>query len=154
MAAATTNHDSKRSPGDKIDYHGASGYTYFTDTMVMQSAGSALIIPLAGTSGVYFLGVVENKVALGTGNSQAMLHVWKTGEFEFDANGTGASSHIGRAAYAIDDKTVGISGGAFASVYVGEVTAVPTSSTYRVRIDQAVGTRGISGLLILENNVT
>lgn len=148
MAAANANRDAQRQPGELIPYTGASGYLYYKGTLLIkEGAATTRVIPLtaAGSSMGTFLGVVENRVDLsaGLGTSQAIINVWSKGEFTFVANGTGASSDIGKMAYGLDDQTVGNSM-AVHSLPVGLITGIPTSSTYRVLIDNAVGMRGVS----------
>ena len=143
MSAATTNRDGQRQPAEKTFDTGASGYTYYKETLLMKAPTGAVLQPAvqgAGASNGRFLGVVEDRVDLlaGLGSSQAPLNAWKEGEFTFATNGTGTSAHIGQRAYALDDQTVGVSM-APPALWVGEITAVPTTSTYRVRIDGAVG---------------
>jgi hypothetical protein len=151
MSAATSNRQGQRQPSEKVPYTGASGYTYYKDTLqVMAPNGTVQPYAGTGTSGAYFIGVNDNKVDLsaGLGSSNEIMNVWKTGEFTFEANGTGATADIGKRAYAIDDQTVGASGGANASLWVGEIVGLPSTSSYRVRIDNAVGVAvGISNLL-------
>lgn len=143
MAAATGDRDPERQPSERVNYTGASGYTYYKGTLVMKDITGAIIRPAvqgAGASNAVFLGVANNRVSLGAGlgSSQAILEVYKRGEFTFVANGTGASSDIGKRAYALDDQTVGVSI-ATPCLMVGEIVGVPTSSKYRVRIDNAIG---------------
>ena len=147
MAAATADRDGQRQPSELAPYTGASGYLYYKNTLIMRpgvsgTAGVPQPVTAAGASGGYFLGVNADRVDLsaGLGSSNALLRIWKTGEFTFAANGTGASNHIGYRAYALDDQTVGISI-AQPALPVGEIVGIPTSSTYRVRIDNAVGGR-------------
>lgn len=151
MSASTTNREGQRQPSEKVPYTGASGYTYFKDTIQCTVGGN--VQPFAGNSGARFIGVNDNKVALGAGlgSSNEILNIWKTGEFTFVANGTGATLDIGKRAYAIDDQTVGSSGGAHASLWVGEIVALPSTSSYRVRINPAVGVAyGVSNILQTE----
>lgn len=148
MSAATGNRDAQRQPGELVHYSGASGYKIYKGTLLMKDGtGSAAIRPLtlAGSSRGYFVGVANNNVDLsaGLGASNEILEVWKRGEFTFEANGTGASAHIGQQAYALDDQTVGVSI-AIPALYVGEITGIPTTSTYRVLIDPAINGRGVS----------
>ena len=148
MAAATGNRDYARQEGELVHYSGASGYTYYKGVLLMKDGtGSAAIRPLtrAGSSMGYFIGVANNNVSLaaGLGASNEILEVWKRGEFVFEANGTGTSAHIGMQAYALDDQTVGVSIG-IPALYVGEITGIPTTSTYRVLIDPAINGRGVS----------
>lgn len=117
----------------------------------MKDPAGAIIRPAAqGVTGAAFLGVVDNRVNLseGLGASQEVINVWKTGEFTFDANGTGASAHIGQRAYALDDQTVGVSI-AYPCLRVGEIVGIPSTSTYRVRIDSA-----ISSMDVLSNGIS
>jgi hypothetical protein len=149
MAAATADRLVDRQPAELCHYSGASGYKYYKGCLVIKPGDSTLPIqPLtaAGSSDAYFLGVIANRVDLsaGLGSSNEILDVWKRGEFTYAANGTGASAHIGLRAYALDDQTVGISM-AVPSLCVGEITGIVSTSKYRVRIDNAVGTlRGVS----------
>lgn len=149
MAAATTDRDGQRQLSELVPYFGASGRNYYKGTFVMVN-GPGVIIPAvagAGASGGYLLGVAANRVTQNsTGTSSATLHVWKTGEFYFDINGTGASADIGRRAYIVDDQTVGTSVG-FPAHYAGEIVGFKsTSSQYRVRIDSAINVPYIAGL--------
>lgn len=140
MSAATADRDGQRQPGELVPYTGASGYKYYKNTLIIKDGpGNLRPLAAAGLSNAYFIGVNANRVDLtaGLGASQAILDVWKRGEFTFAANGTGASAHIGQRAYALDDQTVGVSMGAPA-LYVGEITGIPTSTSYRVRIDTAI----------------
>jgi len=152
MTAAAQNRYAERQPSEYVPYNGASGFTYFSHTFQMYSALGTGIRPLvqgAGASNGRFIGVNDNNVDLsaGLGASQDTLNVWKTGEFTFDANGTGTSAHIGQIAYGIDDKTAGVSAAAPA-LPVGEIVGIPTTSTYRIRIDNAINAqpndRGVS----------
>lgn len=141
MTALTGDRDGERQPSELVPYTGASGYTYYKGALIMKTAGNVIApLTLAGLSNGRFLGVASNRVDLvaGLGSSQDILNIWKTGEFTFAANGTGASSHIGQWAYGVDDQTVGVSA-IVNSVPVGEIVGIPTSSTYRVRINNAVG---------------
>lgn len=154
MAAAAANRDGQRQPGDILHFSGASGYKYYKNTLMMKDGtDSAVIRPLtlAGSSQGYFIGVNEDMIDLtaGLGSSQGILRIWATGEFTFAANGTGASAHIGQQAYALDDQTVGVSI-AVPALYVGMITGIPTTSTYRVLITPAINSRGVS---IDPNNV-
>lgn len=148
MAAATANRDGQRQPGELLHFSGASGYKYYKNTlMIKDGTDSPVIRPLtqAGSSMGYFLGVNEDAVDLtaGLGSSQAILRIWSKGEFTFSANGTGASAHIGQRAYALDDQTVGVSM-AVHSLWVGMITGIPTTTSYRVLIDPAINSRGVS----------
>ena len=143
MAAATANRDGQRQPSVVAPYTGSSGYTYYKDTLVMKSPVGAVIQPVvqgAGASNARFIGVVKDRVDLsaGLGASNHILNLWKTGEFTFATNGTGTSAHIGQGAFALDDQTVGISAGV-PVVRVGEIVGLPSTSSYRVRIDGSVG---------------
>lgn len=144
MAAATTDRDISRQPSDLVNYNGASGRVYYQGTMVVSDT-SNVIRPATsfGVSGdvVSFLGVVAERVDLSgnLGNSNFTLKLWKTGEFTFAAQGTGVSAHIGQRAFIIDDQTVGVSA-AIPRLVAGEIVAIPTSSTYRVRITNYTGT--------------
>lgn len=142
MAAATKNRYGERQPAEYVPYTGASGYHYYKDTLLMKDGAVGRIRPLvqgSGASNARFIGVASNEVDLsaGLGSSQATLNVWKTGEFTFNANGTGTSAHIGQIGYGLDDQTVGVSAGVV-GLPVGEIVGIPTTSTYRVRIDNAV----------------
>jgi hypothetical protein len=142
MAATTKDRYGERQPSELVPYTGASGYTYYKDTFVMVGASGAMVLPLvqgSGASNAKFIGVASNNVNLsgGLGASQAILNVWKTGEFTFVSQGTGASSHIGRMGYGLDNQTVGTSAAAPA-IPVGEIVGIPSTSSYRVRIDNAV----------------
>lgn len=158
MASATTDRDLQWQPSEIISYTGASGYLFYKGTIAVQQAGTGAIRPYtAGLSGAYFLGIVRDRVdqSAGLGASQAELKIYKRGEVTLAANGTGVSAHIGRQAFAIDDQTVGVSATVGpSSIFVGEIVGVPTSTTYRVRIDNAVGTRGNSGVLEFVNNAS
>jgi len=148
MAAANANRDPERQPGEILHFTGASGYKYYKGTLLIkEGAATSRVIPLtaAGSSSGTFIGVVENLVDLtaGLGASQAIIDVWSKGEFTFAANGTGASSDIGKMAYGLDDQTVGNSM-AVHSLAVGLITGIPSTSEYRVLIDNAVGSRGFS----------
>lgn len=143
MSAATQNRDGQRQPGEVVAYNGSSGYNYYKETLVQKTIGSAVVNPAvqgAGASNARFIGVVVDRVDLtaGLGSSNAVLNVYKRGEFTFVANGTGVSVHIGQRAFALDDQTVGVSMGV-PCLWVGEITGIPTSGTYRVLIDNAVG---------------
>lgn len=142
MAYLTGNFDTKgKQPSAYVPYTGGQSIGYFKGQLLVMSAGA--IKPAmgntTGASGTHFLGVADSRVALegGKGSSQATLNVWKTGEFTYNAVGTGVSSDIGLRAYALDDNTVGPSVAA-PTIYVGEIVALPTSTTYRLRIDSAV----------------
>jgi hypothetical protein len=142
MAAAAADRDGQRQPSEYVPYTGASGYTYYKDTLLMGLGTGLGVVPLvqgAGASNAHFLGVVANRVTLGAGlgTSNFIVNTWKVGEFTFAANGTGASSHIGLRAYGIDDQTVGTSAAA-PCLTVGEIVGIPSTSTYRVRIDNAI----------------
>jgi len=148
MSAATQNRYGERQPGELVSYSGGSGYHYYKNTLIMKrgaSASTLMPVTAAGTSGGYFIGVANNEVnqVAGLGASQEVLDIWKTGIFTFAANGTGATNHIGQMAWALDDQTVGVSI-AVGSIMVGEITGIPTSTTYRVRIDNAIGVVGVS----------
>jgi hypothetical protein len=146
MAAATANRDGQRQPGELVPYTGISGIRYFKETLIIKS-GFGIIPAIQGTSAgsARFLGVAANEVNLTSGVSNATLNIWKTGEFTFKANGTGVSAHIGQRAYALDDQTVGVSA-ATPVVYVGEITAIPSSTEYRVLINPAINAQFVSGL--------
>ncbi len=145
MAAATQDRDGQRQPSIIAPYTGASGELYYKNTFMIRNGtsgtdGVVRSLTLAGSSRGYFLGVNADRVDLsaGLGSSQSQLRIWKAGEFTFAANGTGISSHIGEVAYGLDDNTAGISA-VQPALIVGEIVAIPTSSTYRIRIDNAVG---------------
>ena len=142
MTAAAENRYGERQPSEYCPYNGASGYTYYKHTLQMNDIANGRIIPVvqgAGASHASFVGVASNMVDLseGLGTSQATLDMWKTGEFTFVANGTGASAHIGQKAFALDDQTVGVSI-APPCLQVGEIVGVPSTSSYRVRVDNAI----------------
>jgi len=142
MAAASKNRDGARQPGELVSYNGASGYTYYKNTLLMKDRATDRVIPLVtgtGASNAKFIGVVSNRVDLseGLGASNTTMDVWKTGIFSFVANGTGATVDIGSMAYGIDDQTVGNSCGV-AGLPVGEITGLVSTSVYRVRIDNAI----------------
>lgn len=148
MAAATTDRDMQRQPSTQANYTGVSGQTYYKGTGVM--ANGVGVVPVAqgaGASNAYFLGIVDNRIDLsaGLGASQGIINVWKVGEYTVAAQGTGVSSHIGKRAYWIDNQTVGVSA-ATPVLLAGEIMAIPTSSTYRLRIDNAVNAPFVSGL--------
>jgi len=143
MSAAATNRDGQWQLSEFVPYTGCSGYNIFKDTMIMTSGDGTGVIPVvqgAGASGSHFIGVANTQVNLtaGLGTSQRTLETFKKGEYTFEANGTGASSHIGQRAWALDDQTVGVSIEP-PCLHVGEIVAIPTSSSYRVRIDNAIG---------------
>ena len=142
MTAASKDRYGERQPSELCPYTGASGYTYYKHTMLKHDADGTGIHPAAsgsGVSGSHFIGVAANGVDLsaGLGASQMTLNVWKTGEFTFAVNGTGVSAHIGQRAYILDDQTVGVCIGA-PCLTAGEIVGIPSTSTYRVRIDNAV----------------
>jgi len=152
MAAATQDRFGERQPSELVPYSGASGFTYYKDTLQMYSALGTGIRPLVqgvGASNARFIGVADNRVDLssGLGASQETLNVFKKGEYTFEAQGTGVSAHIGQIAYGLDDQTVGVSAAAPA-LPVGEIVGFPTASTYRIRIDNAINgmphNRGVS----------
>ncbi len=148
MSAATQNRYGQRQESVLVPYTGSSGFHYYKDTLIIKDGtNSAAIFPLtfAGSSFGYFLGVASNEVnqAAGLGSSQEVLNLWKRGEFTFAANGSGASAHIGQIAYGLDDQTVGVSI-AQPAIPVGEIVGIPTSTSYRVRIDNHINARGIS----------
>jgi len=150
MSAAAADRDGQRQPSVLVPYTGCSGYTYYKDTLLMHKAAGTGIAPLvsgAGASQAHFIGVGGNHVNLsaGLGTSQDIIGVYKTGEYTFAANGTGASSHIGQIAYGLDDQTVGTSIAA-PCLAVGEIVGIPTASAYRVRIDNAVNAAFISAV--------
>lgn len=142
MTAASKDRYGERQPSELCPYHGASGYTYYKNTLMMKDVATARIRPLedgAGVSNATFVGVADNGVNLsaGLGASQRTLNIWKTGEFTFVVNGTGASADIGKRAWGLDDQTVGTSI-ASPCLCVGEIVGVPSASTYRVRINNAI----------------
>jgi hypothetical protein len=94
-----------------------------------------------------FLGVNRNNLDLSTnvGTSLVDLEVERTGRFIFEAQGTGASAHIGQRAYGIDDQTVGVSA-APPVLWVGDIVGLPSTDQYEVIIDNAVGAVYNSGL--------
>lgn len=150
MAAATVDRKVDEQPGELVAYNGASGYLYYKGTLLMKDGTNAAALrplTLAGASNGYFIGIVNDRVDLtaGLGASQRTLEVRKRGEYTLAANGTGVSADIGKWAFALDDQTVGVSI-AQPTLVVGEITGIPTASTYRVRIDSFVGSRGISVL--------
>jgi hypothetical protein len=149
MAAATKNREGQRAPGEMVAYNGASGRHYYANTLLMVN-GVGTVLPLAqgaGASSGKFLGFLENEVDLSgmVGLSNAPLNVYKAGVVTLAANGTGVSADIGRRAYGLDDQTVGTSIAAPA-LYVGEIVGLPSTSTYRVRIDNAVNEAFFVGL--------
>lgn len=142
MTAASENRYGERQPSELCPYSGASGYKYYKHTLMMKDVKTARIRPLedgTGVSNATFVGVADNMVDLsaGLGTSQRTLNIWKTGEFTFVVNGTGASADIGQRAYGLDDQTVGTSIGD-PCLQVGEIVGVPSTSTYRVRINNAI----------------
>jgi hypothetical protein len=148
MTAATSDRDGQRQPSELVPYTGASGLTYYKNTMVMmQPAG--VILPAAqgaGASMSTFLGVMRNRVDVNSsGLSNAIMEVWKKGEFTFAAQGTGATADIGANAWIIDDQTVGMSV-APPMLKAGEIVGLPSTSEYRVRIDNAINQTYNSGL--------
>ncbi len=148
MAASSGNRDAERQPGTLLHFTGASGFRYDKGTMIIKPGASyAGFIPLtaAGSSYGTFLGVIESGADLtaGLGTSQAIIEVWSMGEFSFVANGTGASDHIGKIAYALDNQTVGVSMAAY-SIPVGLITGIPSTTEYRVLINGFVGQKGVS----------
>lgn len=147
MAAAAANRSTvNRQPSELVAYTGSSTFIYYQGTMIMRD-GTGTFRPAvvgAGASSARFEGVMENYAP---GTTVVELRLWKTGEFTFESNGTGATSHIGQRAYIIDDQTVGLSA-AFPCLVAGEITGLPTTTQYRVRIDGAVGLNyqiGLSG---------
>lgn len=143
MAAATANRDISYQPADIVAYNGSSGQRYYAGTMVVRLASGAIAPAVvgAGASNSAFLGVAREEVNLTTNNglSNLRLNLYKHGEFTFAAGpGGGVSTDIGRVVFALDDQTVGASAAA-PYLAVGEVTGIPTSTTYRVRITNYVG---------------
>lgn len=142
MSAATGDREYQRQPGDLVAYGGASGYTYYAGAMIMRDNAN-VIRPLAkGVTNTSFLGVIQDRVDLSGGDKGAsakMINVYKSGEFTFEAQGTGASAHIGQDAYAMDDQTVGVSAAAPYNK-VGVITGLTSTSKYRVRVTSAVDT--------------
>lgn len=146
MSAAAADRYGERQPSEYTPYSGASGYTYYKHTYIMHKADGTGVAPAVqgtGCSGAHLLGVLDNGVNLseGLGASQETLNIWKKGEFTFEAQGTGASAHIGQRGYLIDDQTVGVSAG-IPCLVAGEIVGLPSASEYRVRIDNAVGLWG------------
>ena len=141
MAALTgAKQNIARQPSDLVPYTGASGYSYYSGGMLMKGATAGLILPVTttGLTNSTFLGVNITNAFPANGASNATLEVFKTGEFTFDAQGTGISAHIGQIAYAFNDNTVGVSS-AVPRLPVGEIVGIPTSTTYRVRITNYTG---------------
>lgn len=133
--------DHRRQPSDLVDYGvGVSGQSY--------NKGSALMVDTSGVlqhvaigSGNRFLGVIDEDVigANGVnGLSVGRLQAWKTGEFDFLIQGSGASTDIGKVGYFTDEETVGNSYGANA-MEAGEIVGLVDENTYRVRITNSVG---------------
>ena len=143
MTAATGDNQGERQPADIVQYQSGVSTIFYKDCAVMSDGAGAIkpVVVGAGASMATFLGVVDDRVDQSrslTGLSCIPLRVWKSGEFTFNAAGTGASAHIGRPVYFHDDQTVGISA-AYPRLLAGEVTGMKNTSTYRVRITQAVG---------------
>lgn len=148
MAAATADRYGQRQASEYDPYTGASGYIYYKDTFIMRD-GTGVIRPAvvgAGASMSRFLGVASNHVdrLTDSGASQAVLNIWKRGEFTFAATGTGASADIGKVAWIHDDQTVGTSA-AVPALAAGEIVGLVSTSAYRVRIDNAVNGNYYSG---------
>jgi len=149
MAQATGARMPERQPSELVSYSGASGYVYYKGTFVV-STDTDVITPgnegLSTFLGYKFLGVAETQIDL-TGGQTGLsavnqgLKVWKTGEFTMEANGVGVSADIGQRALLFDDQTVGTSK-AGATLDVGEIIGLPTTSSYRVRITNAIGNVG------------
>jgi len=143
MAAAAKNRDGQWQPSEFVPYTGCSGYNIYKDTMIMTKGTGTGVVPLeqgTGASGSHFIGVANTQVDLtaGLGTSQRTLETFKKGEYTFEANGTGASAHIGQRAWGLNDQTVGVSIAA-PCLHVGEIVGLVDASNYRVRIDNAIG---------------
>lgn len=141
--AASGDNDLERRPGELVNYGlGASGYMYHKGAAFMRDGASGALRPVAGgVTGSIFLGVVDRSVAGPNGSnglSVNTINAWAQGEFTFNAQGTGASAHIGQKAYFMDDITVGVSA-AVSNVLAGVVTGLESTDKYRVRITSAIG---------------
>jgi hypothetical protein len=144
--AATKDRSPEWQPSEQVAYVGSSG-TFYKGTLVSRDGdGNIRPYTVAGGSHGNFLGVAANHVEA-SGNSNTYLRVYKVGEVTLSAQGTGSSTDIGQIAYGIDDETVGTSAAATA-LPVGEIVGLPSTSEYRVRIDNYVSTqvnnRGVS----------
>ncbi len=142
MAYLTGNYNTNGiQPSRYVPYTGGQSIAYYKGQLLGFFGGvlRGVMGNTSGASGGHFVGVADNRVALegGKGSSQAVLNVWKFGEYTYNAVGTGASTDIGLRAYAADDNTVGPSV-ATPALYVGEIVGLPTSTTYRIRIDSAI----------------
>lgn len=140
MSAATGDREYQRQPSDVVTYGGASGYTYYAGAMVMRDTTGVIRPLVKGVTVATFLGVIADRVDLSGGDlgaSARPIDVHKKGEFTLEAQGTGASAHIGKPAYAMDDQTVGVSA-AVPYNQVGVITGLKSTSQYRVRITASV----------------
>jgi hypothetical protein len=146
MSVLGANADTKRSAGDVLSVKGASGIHIYAGALV-QINSSGYAVPASGTSANRFIGVAwdelnnssTNKKLASVANGGLAGRVYMKGVFTVAANGTPAQTDIGKKAYIVDDQTVGISAGAWC--YAGRVLDF-TSSTYRLRIDDAIGVLG------------
>lgn len=142
MSAATGDREYQRQPSVLVPYGGASGYKYYAGAMLMRDTTGGIRPLVKGVTVSTFLGVNADRVDLTGGDKGAsakIINVYKDGEFTFEANGTGASAHIGQIAYAQDDQTVGVSS-AVPHHKVGVITGLVSTSKYRVRITSYVDT--------------
>lgn len=139
--AASADRTQERQPSEYCFYRGSSGTKIYSGTFVMRTNAGVIQAGEGGASTSSFLGVADNQADLSatqTGITAINVKVWKTGEFTVKALGTGATTDIGQKAYLHNDETVGVSYGT-PNLVVGEITGIPSTSTYRVRITNAVG---------------
>jgi hypothetical protein len=146
MSALSANVDVKKSAGDVLSITGASGAHIYAGALV-QVNSSGYAVAASGTSANRFMGVAwdelnnssTNKKLSSVSDGGLAGRVFMRGVYTVTANGTPARTDIGKKAYVVDDQTVGLSAGAWC--YAGRILDY-TSSTYRLKIDDAIGVLG------------
>lgn len=135
MTVLSANLDTKRQDGEIVSYPVKGSATIYKGALVVDlgdgyaSAGS--------DAGAYtFLGVaVEKSDNSGSEtDGDESVRLYKTGTYVF-TKGSAEQTDIGTAMYIKDDQTVAAS--STNSILAGYVVDVPSSSTVRIRIDQA-----------------
>jgi hypothetical protein len=135
MAAATSDRDAMRKPGEIVAYAMPASATIYKGTLVSARVADGYAYPArSGTATDTFLGVsVEKKAGDGTAGS-AKVRVWKVGSYVFVTSGM-AQTDVGAAVYASDDQTVTKT--ATDNQLVGYIEEVLSATSVRVRIDRA-----------------
>lgn len=139
MSALTDVREVKRKDGQYQNYKAGAAKKIYKGALTVNAAsgaGNGYAEPLTDAANKNYIGVSVDTVDNSSGaNGAKEGRVFKTGTFEF-AKASATQTDVGKAAYGLDDQTVGLT--STNSILVGYIEEIINSTTVAVRIDRAV----------------